>query len=143
MFRTVPLSIIRSFFFLIIKPTKCTNFSNLFLEANSTCFGQFLCPSFFWNPRFPYTTFTITRHCPLPVDKNPPLIHIRSQMNLALIPSILFNINFDIILPKITGFPKQYFQVFLPKFCRYFMFLSCVLYYALTPSFDYSNRIPV
>jgi len=29
---------------LIIKPTRCTNFSNLFLEWNSTCFGQFLCP---------------------------------------------------------------------------------------------------
>jgi len=33
------------FLFLIIKPTRCTNFSNLFLEWNSTCFGQFLCPS--------------------------------------------------------------------------------------------------
>ena len=31
--------------FLIIKPTGFTNFSNLFLEWNSTCFGQFLCPS--------------------------------------------------------------------------------------------------
>jgi len=31
--------------FPIIKPTRCTNFSNLFLEWNSTCFGQFLCPS--------------------------------------------------------------------------------------------------
>jgi hypothetical protein len=31
--------------FLIIKPTGCTNYSNLFLEWNSTCFGQFLCPS--------------------------------------------------------------------------------------------------
>ena len=31
--------------FLIIKPTRCTNFSNLFLKWNSTCFGQFLCPS--------------------------------------------------------------------------------------------------
>ena len=31
--------------FLIIKSTRCTNFSNLFLEWNSTCFGQFLCPS--------------------------------------------------------------------------------------------------
>ena len=31
--------------FLIIKPTSCTNFSNLFLEWNSTGFGQFLCPS--------------------------------------------------------------------------------------------------
>ena len=31
--------------YLIIKPTRCTNFSNLFLEWNSTCFGQFLCPS--------------------------------------------------------------------------------------------------
>jgi len=31
--------------FLTIKPTRCTNFSNLFLECNSTCFGQFLCPS--------------------------------------------------------------------------------------------------
>jgi len=30
---------------LIIKPTRCTNFSILFLEWNSTCFGQFLCPS--------------------------------------------------------------------------------------------------
>ena len=27
------------------KPTRCTNFSNLFLEYNSTYFGQFLCPS--------------------------------------------------------------------------------------------------
>ena len=31
--------------FLIIKPTKCTNFSNLFLEWKSTRLGQFLCPS--------------------------------------------------------------------------------------------------
>ena len=31
--------------FLKIKPTRCNNFSNLFLEWNSTCFGQFLCPS--------------------------------------------------------------------------------------------------
>jgi hypothetical protein len=31
--------------FLIIKQTRCTNFSNLFLEWNSTCFGQSLCPS--------------------------------------------------------------------------------------------------
>jgi hypothetical protein len=31
--------------FLKIKPTGCTNFSNLFLELNSTYFGQFLCPS--------------------------------------------------------------------------------------------------
>jgi hypothetical protein len=30
--------------FLTIKRTRCTNFSNLFLEWNSTCFGQFLCP---------------------------------------------------------------------------------------------------
>ena len=29
----------------IIKPTTCTDFPNLFLEWNSTCFGQFLCPS--------------------------------------------------------------------------------------------------
>jgi hypothetical protein len=33
-----------STWFLLIKPTKCTNFSNLFVEWNSTCFGQFLCP---------------------------------------------------------------------------------------------------
>jgi len=33
------------FKFLIIKPIRCTNFSNLFLEWNSTCLGQFLCPS--------------------------------------------------------------------------------------------------
>jgi len=31
--------------FLIIKPTRCTNFSNLFLEWNCTCFREFLCPS--------------------------------------------------------------------------------------------------
>jgi hypothetical protein len=30
---------------IIIKPTRRTDFSNLFLEWNSTCFGQFLCPS--------------------------------------------------------------------------------------------------
>jgi hypothetical protein len=28
--------------FLVIKPSRCTNFSNLFLEWNSTCFRQFL-----------------------------------------------------------------------------------------------------
>jgi hypothetical protein len=31
--------------FLIIKPTRCIDFSNLFLEWNSACFGQLLCPS--------------------------------------------------------------------------------------------------
>jgi hypothetical protein len=31
--------------FLIIKPTRCTNYSNVFWEWNSTCFGHFLCPS--------------------------------------------------------------------------------------------------
>ena len=31
--------------FLIIKPTRCTNFSNLLMKWNSTCFRQFLCPS--------------------------------------------------------------------------------------------------
>jgi len=30
---------------LTTKPTRCTNFSNLFLEKNSTCFEQFVCPS--------------------------------------------------------------------------------------------------
>jgi len=30
---------------LIIKPTRCTNFSNKFLEKDSICFEQFLCPS--------------------------------------------------------------------------------------------------
>jgi len=35
----------RILIFLIIKPTRCTNFSNIFLEWNSTCFGQLLCPS--------------------------------------------------------------------------------------------------
>ena len=28
-----------------MKPTRCTNFSNLFLEKNSTYFGQVFCPS--------------------------------------------------------------------------------------------------
>jgi len=31
--------------FLIIKPTRCNNFSNLFLEWNSAYFGQFFCLS--------------------------------------------------------------------------------------------------
>jgi len=31
--------------YLIIKLIRCTNFSNLFLEQNTTYFGQFLCPS--------------------------------------------------------------------------------------------------
>jgi hypothetical protein len=31
--------------FLIIIPRRCTDFSNLFWKWNSTCFGQFLCPS--------------------------------------------------------------------------------------------------
>ena len=31
--------------FFIIRPTRYTNFTNLFLALNSTCFGQFLCPS--------------------------------------------------------------------------------------------------
>ena len=31
--------------FLIIKPTRCNNFSNSFLEGNCAYFGQFLCPS--------------------------------------------------------------------------------------------------
>ena len=31
--------------FLTIKPTRCTNFSNLFLEWNSARFGPFVCPS--------------------------------------------------------------------------------------------------
>ena len=34
-----------SWYILITKPTTCTNYSNLFLEYNSTCSGQFLCPS--------------------------------------------------------------------------------------------------
>ena len=32
-------------YILIIKPTRCNNFSHFFLEWNSTCFGQFLCSS--------------------------------------------------------------------------------------------------
>ena len=31
--------------FFIIKPTRCTDFTNLFLAWNFACFGQFLCPS--------------------------------------------------------------------------------------------------
>jgi hypothetical protein len=31
--------------FPILKLTRCNNFSNLFLDWNSTCFGQCLCPS--------------------------------------------------------------------------------------------------
>jgi len=34
-----------SAFIFILKPTWCTNFSNLFLEWNSRCFEEFLCPS--------------------------------------------------------------------------------------------------
>jgi len=32
-------------YILIIKPNRCSNFLNLHLELNSTCFRQFLCPS--------------------------------------------------------------------------------------------------
>ena len=35
----------KGFWILKIKPTRYTNFSNLFLEENFTCFGHFLCPS--------------------------------------------------------------------------------------------------
>ena len=38
-------NVYKEYRFLIIKPTRCTNFSNLFLEWNSTCFRRFLCPS--------------------------------------------------------------------------------------------------
>ena len=31
--------------FFIIKPTRCTNFTNLFWHETPPCFGQFLCPS--------------------------------------------------------------------------------------------------
>jgi hypothetical protein len=31
--------------FFVIKPNKCTNFTNLFSAWNSICFGQFVCPS--------------------------------------------------------------------------------------------------
>jgi len=34
-----------SWYFFKTKPTRCTNFSNLFLKWNSIRFGQFLCPS--------------------------------------------------------------------------------------------------
>jgi len=37
------ICVLRKFF--TVKSTRCTDFSNLFLEWNSTCFGQFLCPS--------------------------------------------------------------------------------------------------
>ena len=43
--------------FLIIKPTRCTNFSNLFLEQNSTCFGEVFCPSS--GVQYSYTTIGI------------------------------------------------------------------------------------
>jgi hypothetical protein len=33
-----------SWYFLIIKPKRSTNSSNLFLQYDSTCFGQYLCP---------------------------------------------------------------------------------------------------
>ena len=38
-------SLLTAVTFLIIKPTRCTNFSNLFLDWKSTWFRQFLCPS--------------------------------------------------------------------------------------------------
>jgi len=33
-----------SWYILVVKPTRCSNFSNLFWNK-TTCFGQFLCPS--------------------------------------------------------------------------------------------------
>jgi hypothetical protein len=44
----------------IIEPTRCTNFSNIFLEWNSTCFGQFLCPS---SGVFHWTTASCLQNC--------------------------------------------------------------------------------
>jgi hypothetical protein len=44
-FDCFPLSVNTVWCILTIKLTRCSNFSNLFLEWNSTCFGQFLCPS--------------------------------------------------------------------------------------------------
>ena len=50
-FRTVPLSIIRSFslyaqqWYMSYMLADSLRAGNLFLERNSTCFGQFLCPS--------------------------------------------------------------------------------------------------
>ena len=41
----VPYTVTTVTVFFVIKPTRCTNFPNLFLSRNSTCFGQFLCPS--------------------------------------------------------------------------------------------------
>jgi len=38
-------------YIFVIKPTICANFSNSFLELNSTCFEQFLCPSSSWSCR--------------------------------------------------------------------------------------------
>ena len=49
--------------FFIIKPTRCTNSSNLFLEWNSTCFEQFLCPS---SGVFYFTRSKPVWHTPLP-----------------------------------------------------------------------------
>ena len=34
---------LQSLLLLIIKTTRCTKFTNLFLESNSTFFGQILC----------------------------------------------------------------------------------------------------
>ena len=39
------MGVLAYIFFLLTKPTRCIKFSNLFLDWNSTCFGQFLCPS--------------------------------------------------------------------------------------------------
>ena len=52
---------------LIIKPTRCINFSNLFLEWNSTCFGQFLCPS---SGGFHCTHSNVIRVCLIGLQKS-------------------------------------------------------------------------
>ena len=66
--------------FLITKPTRCPNFSNLFLEGNSTCFGQFLCPP---SGVFNYTHSTVICHTGLLTactqDQDVPILILRAS----------------------------------------------------------------
>jgi hypothetical protein len=84
--------------FLIITPTRCTNFSNLFLEWNSTCFGQFLCPS---SGVFHCTHSNGQRNCPKHVqfhskNKFEKLVHlvgfiIKNRHSITTICTYAFN----------------------------------------------------
>jgi len=115
-----------SWYILIIKPTRCTNFPNLFLGLNSTCFGQFLCPSSgvfhctYSKPVWPTPLLCVQwktpddgqRNCPKHVEFNPinkfgKLVHlvgfiIRMRFILCIFKTI-YNLKMKLPINKNLG----------------------------------------